>query len=78
MSDTLTVRLDEAARRALRQLTRGGRSRSEVVREALVAAVEAREREALREEVRRVAADPQDRAEARAVLEFMEGLDDAR
>jgi Arc/MetJ-type ribon-helix-helix transcriptional regulator len=76
MGETLTVRLDAESRRALRELMRGGRTRSEVIRDALVLAAREREREALREEARRIASDPADRAEMRAILEFMEGLDD--
>jgi len=72
MSDTLTVRLDTESRRALRELTYGGRSRSDAVREALLTAVEVRRRQALREEAARIGADPADRAEVAAIRAFMD------
>jgi Arc/MetJ-type ribon-helix-helix transcriptional regulator len=78
MARAISVRLDEAAERALRSLMRNGRSRSEAIREALVETATRRRARHLAAEARRVAADPQDRAEMAELLEFMEGLDDPR
>lgn len=67
-SYALTVRLDEEAERALRTLTLGGRTRTEVVREAILAA----ERAELRAWAERVRNDPDDLAESRAILADMD------
>jgi hypothetical protein len=50
------------------ELTSGDRDRSQVIRGAILAAWRARREERLRAEADAVAADPEDRAEARAVL----------
>jgi hypothetical protein len=65
--------LDEASERALSALMREGRNESEAVRAALVEAGDRRRRRSeLADEVRRLAADPADTAERRAVLEDMD------
>lgn len=67
-SYALTVRLDEEAERALRTLTVGGRTRTEVVRAAILAA----ERAELRSWAENVRNDPADLAESRAILADMD------
>ena len=70
----ISVRLDERALRALNDLMASGLSQSEAIRRALVESAGRLRDEALAEESRRVAADPDDRAEAAAVLALMESL----
>ena len=70
----ISLRLDPDAEQALDVLTRGGKSRSEAVREALMEAARGQSSKALRAEAEAAAADPADRAETAAVLEFMESL----
>ena len=70
----ISVRLDERAQRALDELVASGLSQSEAIRSALVETAGRLRDEGLLEEARRVAADPDDRAEAAAVLAFMEEL----
>ena len=70
----ISVRLDERAQRALDELVASGLSQSEAIRSALVETAGRLRDEGLLEEARRVAADPDDRAEAAAVLTFMEEL----
>ncbi|MDP9427503.1 MAG: hypothetical protein M3Q47_00850 [Actinomycetota bacterium] len=60
----MTFRPDEDTARALEVLTRDGTPVSAAVRCALLAAARERARATLREEVERLAADGQDRAEA--------------
>ncbi len=75
MSDMISVRLDEHARRALAELEATGLSRSEAVRRGLVAAAQRlRDRQRLIEEVAVLAEDPRDRAEAADVAAMMEDL----
>lgn len=75
MSDLISVRLDDDARRALAQLEATGLSRSEAVRRGLVAAAQRlRDRQRLLEEVAELAADEMDRAEAAEVAAMMEDL----
>lgn len=75
MSDeTLSVRLNGEAARALRVLMRGGISRSEAVRAALIEAARRRRAAALAAEAARLAQDPDDRAEMKEVAELMEDL----
>lgn len=75
MSDLISVRLDEEARRALAALEATGISRSEAVRRGLVVAAQRlRERQRLVDEVAALADDEQDRAEAAAVAAVMEAL----
>ena len=78
MSRAISVRLDPEASQALDQLTRGGRDRSEVIREALVETAARRQRTALAAEAAALAADPDDRAEAEDVTALMESLRAAR
>ncbi|MDY7087499.1 MAG: hypothetical protein SYR96_20575 [Actinomycetota bacterium] len=71
---TITFRADDDVDRALADLTSGDRDRSQVIREAILAAWRARQAERLRAEAEAVAADPDDVAEAKAVLADMEDL----
>jgi Spy/CpxP family protein refolding chaperone len=68
------VRLDDAADRALTELTRGGADQSEAVRSALVEAASRHRRNALAEEAALVAANAEDRAEIAAVAALMDSL----
>jgi len=74
VSDTITVRLDDDASRALAALTKDGSGVSSVVRRALVAAARDRAGAELRAEAEALAADDADRAEAAQVLRDMETL----
>ncbi|MGI9112696.1 MAG: ribbon-helix-helix protein, CopG family [Gaiellaceae bacterium] len=74
MARAISVRLDPEAAQALDQLTRGGRDRSEAIREALVEAAARRQRTTLAAEAAELAADPEDRAEAEDVTALMESL----
>jgi Arc/MetJ-type ribon-helix-helix transcriptional regulator len=75
MSDLISVRLDDNARRALAELEATGLSRSEAVRRGLVAAAQRlRDRQRLIDEVAALAEDEQDRAEAAEVAAMMEQL----
>ncbi len=77
MPKAISVRLDDAALRALALIEAGGASRSEAIRTAIVeAASRRREPDAIRAEVASIAADPEDRAEMTAVLADMEDLSD--
>jgi predicted transcriptional regulator len=71
---TITFRADDEVNRALADLTSGDRDRSQVIREAILAAWRSRHQERLRSEAESLAADTDDRAEARAVLADMEVL----
>jgi predicted transcriptional regulator len=71
---TITFRADDDVDRALADLTSGDRDRSQVIRDAILALWRARRAELLRAEAEAVAADPEDRAEAKAVLSDMEAL----
>ncbi|MEV6343534.1 hypothetical protein [Actinoplanes sp. NPDC051851] len=71
---TITFRADDDVERALADLTTADRDRSQVIREAILATWRARQAERLRAEAEAVAADPDDVAEARAVLADMEEL----
>jgi Arc/MetJ-type ribon-helix-helix transcriptional regulator len=71
----ISIRLDDDAVRALRELEATGLSRSEAVRSALVAAARRlRDRQRLSAEVADLEADATDRAAVRAVAEVMEDL----
>ncbi len=70
----ITFRADDEVDHALAELTGGERDRSQVIREAILAAWRARRDDQLRTEAEAVAADPEDRAEARTVLADMESL----
>jgi len=72
---SLSVRLDEGSAVALAQLTAEGRTSSEAVRVALAeAAARRRTGACLREESRRLAADPVDRVEMKLIREEMAEL----
>ncbi|QQQ77619.1 hypothetical protein IOD16_03630 [Saccharothrix sp. 6-C] len=71
---TITFRPDTETERALERLTADGRSASAAIREALLLAAKVQQAEALREEALALAADPDDVAEARAVLADLEPL----
>jgi Arc/MetJ-type ribon-helix-helix transcriptional regulator len=72
-SRTVRARLDQASEDALATLVGEGRNESEAVRTALIeAAGRRRRRSALVAEVRRLADDPFDTAERRAVMKDME------
>lgn len=71
---TITFRSDAEVDEALAGLTSGDRDRSQVIREAILAAWRIRQAERLRTEAEGVAADPDDVAEARSVLADMESL----
>ncbi len=70
----ITFRADDEVDHALAELTDGDRDRSQVIRDAILAAWRTRHNDLLRAEAEAVAADPDDRAEARAVLNDMESL----
>ncbi len=74
LMSTITFRADEELDRALGELSGGGRDRSQVIRDAIMAAWRLRHEEQLRAEAEAVAGDADDRAEARAVLADMESL----
>lgn len=75
MARAISVRLDDAALRALSELEATGMSRSEAVRSALVeAASRLHDKRALADEVAALEADDDDRAEMMVVAELMEGL----
>jgi hypothetical protein len=72
---TVTVRLDEEARRALALLEAQGLSRSEAVRRALIeSAARRRSRAALAAEAAALSADEADRKEMAEVAALMEEL----
>jgi predicted transcriptional regulator len=71
---TITFRADDDVDRALADLTEGDRDRSQVIRDAILAEWRRRQAERLRAEAEALAADPDDRAEARAVLADMESV----
>lgn len=74
-SRVVRARLDDASEQGLSALMREGRNESEAVRTALVEAGRRRgRRAALAEEVRRLADDPADTAERRAVMADMEAV----
>ncbi|MGI9034132.1 MAG: hypothetical protein ACR2HY_10770 [Acidimicrobiales bacterium] len=75
MARSIHVRLDDLSAAALQIVRAGGMSDSEAVRTALrEAASRRRARSALREEVRQVAADEDDRKEMRRIREQMAEL----
>lgn len=74
-SRTVRARLDEAAERALSILMSEGRNESEAVRTALTEAAQRRvRRSTLAAEVARLAADPRDTAERRAVMADLDAV----
>ena len=75
MSEMISVRLDDEARRALAELEATGISRSDAVRRGLVVAAQRlRDRQRLIDEVAALAEDEEDRAEAAQVAAMMEDL----
>lgn len=75
VSETISVRLDDDAQRALAELEASGMSRSEAVRTGLHAAAgRLRDRQRLAAEALALAEDDGDRAEAAAVQALMEDL----
>lgn len=74
-SRVVRARLDGPSERALATLMREGRNESDAVRTALVEAGRRRVRStALAEEVRKLADDPADTAERRAVMADMDAV----
>lgn len=75
MTQAMSVRLDDEALRALRELEATGMSRSEAIRAALVeAASRLRDKRALAAEVAALEDDDDDQAEMMAVAQLMESL----
>ncbi len=74
MDRAISIRLDDDAQHALHVLTRSGRSRSEAVREALIALARSRHRADLAKEAERLNADRSDRAEKKSIAALMESL----
>ena len=70
----ISVRLDADAQRALESLMASGASRSEAIREALVAAARERRREQMRADAERIGDDPHDRAVIAEIREFFDEL----
>jgi hypothetical protein len=74
-SRVVRARLDDVSEQALAVLMREGHNESEAVRAALVEAARRRRRNAsLADEVRRLADDPADTAERRAVMADMDAI----
>ena len=71
---TITVRADSELERAIAALTADGRSRSAVIREAVLAHYHAVLGARVRAEAEALANDPTDRAEIRAVQAELESL----
>ncbi len=71
---TMSLRLDEEAARALELLMRDGKSRSQVIRDALVDAARTHMYALAAVDAARVAADDDDRREIADVQAFMEAL----
>ncbi len=75
MVRAISVRLDDAALLALRQLEAAGMTRSEAMRTALVEAASRRQdKRMLAAEVAALEADDDDRAEMMAIADLMESL----
>lgn len=75
MGETISVRLDDDAARALAELEATGLSRSEAVRVGLqAAAAQLRDRKQLALEARALSEGAEDLAEAAVVREMMENL----
>ncbi len=72
----MTVRLDETTEAALAYLhTATQKTKSQIIRDALLQAEQEARREKMRAQAEAVASDPHDVSEARAVLAFMGGGD---
>ncbi len=78
MERAISIRLDDEAQRALRALTRSGRTQPEAVREALVALARSRRRADLAKEAERLNTDRRDRVEKKRIAALMESLRAAR
>jgi antitoxin component of RelBE/YafQ-DinJ toxin-antitoxin module len=75
MAETISVRLDDDAQRALAELEATGLTRSEAVRTGLQSAArQLRDRRQLLQEAELLAGDDDDVAEAHAVQRMMEDL----
>ena len=75
MTVAISVRLDDEALRALRQLEASGLSRSEAIRRAILdSAARMRRRKVLADEVAALEVDEDDRREMLEVAAFMESL----
>lgn len=75
MTQAISVRLDEEAARALRELQAAGMSRSEAIRSALISSAHRlRQRAALAAEVAALEADEADREEMLTVAQLMESM----
>jgi Arc/MetJ-type ribon-helix-helix transcriptional regulator len=71
---TLTIRTDSEVERALESLTRDGRSRSEAVRSAILAADREQRRARMRAEAEALRNDPGDVAAAKELAAEMEAI----
>ncbi len=71
---TLTIRTDPEIERALAALTDDGRSRSEVVRSAILDAERARRRARMRAEAEALRDDPEDVAASRSLAAEMDAV----
>lgn len=71
---TITLRTDERVDKALADLTADGTSTSDAVRAAILDAARRRYYERMRTEAEALAADPDDLAEARAVMADMDEI----
>ncbi|MBC6468945.1 hypothetical protein HKK74_26130 [Actinomadura alba] len=70
----LTVNIDPETEKALTELTSDGRSATDVIREAIRRAAWRRHMELAELDAKRLASDPEDRAEAQAIMRDMEDL----
>jgi len=71
---TITFRTDSVVEEALRELMADGIDRSTAIREAILTARKARWQAQVRAEAERLARDPIDLAEVRAIQEDLEAL----
>ncbi|MFV9673650.1 MAG: ribbon-helix-helix protein, CopG family, partial [Acidimicrobiia bacterium] len=75
MTHAISVRLDQEANRALRQMEATGMTRSEAIRAALIeTASRLSDKQTLASEVAALEANAEDRAEMLAVADLMESL----
>jgi Arc/MetJ-type ribon-helix-helix transcriptional regulator len=72
--EAISLRLDDEAERALELLMRSGKSRSDVIREAVVETARRRVYELAAADAARVAADPDDRREVAEIQALWEAL----
>jgi Arc/MetJ-type ribon-helix-helix transcriptional regulator len=71
---TVTIRTDDEVERALQALTRSGRSRSEVVREAILAADREARRAQMRAEAEALRDDPTEIAAMKRLAADMDSI----